>query len=220
MIDGDAIEGSTDQDSPSIVMIVGAGGGACCLLLLATLLLVKGRPSLFAGKKPKKSEKNKGSLPSGWEMFVDPATGYPCYVDPSGNTQWDPPPATTIELEMTVQVDNPMKKQKQHHSRNSTQLPVGWDKDVTEDGDRFYIERESGLTAWDAPAGASGGSTGIEIEDQADLLNTSHSRSDTVLPSGWSGHFTETGDRMYYNEELEETRWEAPEGATGGLSGR
>merc|ERR1712066_848337 len=32
-----------------------------------------------------------GSLPAGWKMLIDPATGKPYYVAPDGHTQWEKP---------------------------------------------------------------------------------------------------------------------------------
>ena len=47
-----------------------------------------------------------------------------------------------------------------HHSRDETRVPEGWDKYFTEDGERYYAEHATGVSSWEAPAGATGGSTG------------------------------------------------------------
>ena len=201
--------GDTNKDGNAAVLW-GVIGGACFLLLVAALLLIQHRR-----KKP--SSTSTKNLPKGWEMFVDPASGYPCYVDPKGDTHWDLPSATGgIEMQSldfdSTHCENPMRKaKKNHHSRNSTQLPDGWDKDTTGEGDRFYIERESGLTTWDAPKGSTGGSTGVAVAMTGSNNELAIPIADgSSLPKGWTEHVTEDGDTMYYNEELDETRWDMP----------
>ena len=201
--------GDTNKDGNAAVLW-GVIGGACFLLLVAALLLIQHRR-----KKP--SSTSTKNLPKGWEMFVDPASGYPCYVDPKGDTHWDLPSATGgIEMQSldfdSTHCENPMRKAKNnHHSRNSTQLPDGWDKDTTGEGDRFYIERESGLTTWDAPKGSTGGSTGVAVAMTGSNNELAIPIADgSSLPKGWTEHVTEDGDTMYYNKELDETRWDMP----------
>ena len=161
-------------------------------------------------------------LPSGWSMFIDEGSGYPCYVnDITGQTQWEKPKGAGAfgkDGGIEMQMSNPMgainKRQSMggHHARNSTQLPDGWDKHTDEEGNRYYAEAASGLTAWDAPPGSVGGSAG-----GGELLTGSHGRSDTNLPDGWSKDTTGP-DKYYYNEQGE-TSWDAPPGSTGGSSG-
>ena len=50
------------------------------------------------------------------------------------------------------------------------------------------------------------------------MLNSEHTRSETVLPSGW-GKDEHEGDKFYFNEKTGETAWEAPEGSSGGSTG-
>ena len=58
---------------------------------------------------------------------------------------------------------------------------------------------------------STGGSSGV-LETGGSLLSGNHSRSDTVLPSGWFKD--QSGpDKYYYNEETGETLWDAPPGS-------
>jgi hypothetical protein len=152
-------------------------------------------------------------LPAGWSMFVDESSGYPCYInDESGLTQWERPVSGTLEMSS---MENPLRKSsgKQHHSRASTQMPDGWNKHRDEEGNRYYEESGTGLTSWDAPEGAVGGSV------DGGLLESTHERSETVLPSGWGKDVAEDGDKYYFNENTGETTWDAPPGSVGGSSG-
>jgi hypothetical protein len=57
------------------------------------------------------------------------------------------------------------------------------------------------------------GGTGVAAAVEGGLLDSSHARSDTKLPSGW-GKDMSGEDKYYYNEETGETSWTAPEGST------
>ena len=144
---------------------------------------------------------------------MDESSGYPCYVnDATGATQWEKPSGGDVEMS---QMENPLRQgatAKQHHSRNSTQLPDGWDKHHDEEGNKYYADENSGETSWDAPPGSVGGSAG------GALLGGGHGRSETVLPSGW-GKDESGPDKYYYNEDTGETSWEAPPGSVGGSAG-
>ena len=66
----------------------------------------------------------------------------------------------------TGYVRNPLDEGKQqqqqrshHHSRDSTQLPTGWNKHKNEDGVSYYNRDGTQETQWDAPEGSTGGST-------------------------------------------------------------
>ena len=202
--------GGTNKDGNAAVLWGAIGGGlVCCLLLVAAVLLVT--------KRKKNSGKRKGDedLPAGWSSFIDEASGYPCYVnDATGDTTWDKPESTR-DVEMTMA--NPMGAMNKNkvggdHKRNSTQLPDGWEKHEDEEGNRYYAEEATGMTAWDAPPGSVGGSAG-----GGELLTGNHGRSETVLPSGWNKD--ESGpDKFYYND-AGDTSWDAPDGSKGGSSG-
>ena len=88
-----------------------------------------------------------------------------------------------------------------------------WEKQFTEDGDKYYSNDQTGETGWDAPPGSTGGSTGVAAAAEGGLLGSNHARSDTKLPSGW-GKDKSGEDSYYYNEETGETSWTAPEGST------
>ena len=198
-VEGDAPGGGGDDgDGTGAIIGAAAGGGALCLVLAVALLL----------RRRKKSSKNRaGGLPKGWSTFIDEASGYPCYVSPSGETQWDPP-AGTIEMgDMTAKTANPLRSAgaganqgHMHHSRGSTQIPVGWDKHVDDEGNRFYAHDESGTTSWEPPEGSTGGSAepGTRIDS---LLEPTHARSHTVG--------TVDGAK-YYLDEHGETTWDKP----------
>ena len=102
-------------------------------------------------------------------------------------------------------VSNPMGGA--HHSRVSTQMPSGWEKHYDDEGNRFYEDVNTGETSWDAPAGATGGSTGIQTET---LLDPAHARSGTVMPPGWEADFD--GDDKYYIDPDGNSQWEKPPG--------
>ena len=220
--DGTSAGESDGSDSPlNAIVCGGVAGGLLLFLLLGLLVHRRGKR-----KGSKRAVIGENNLPAGWSMFVDPATGYPCYVDPSGNSQWDPPQGMSntaaIGIELTnTKTENPMRKQareetNRHHARASTTVPSGWEKMTTEEGDRYYMDGKTGDTTWDAPAGSTGGSTGIE--EDSSMLNSEHTRSETVLPSGW-GKDEHEGDKFYFNEKTGETAWEAPEGSSGGSTG-
>ncbi len=183
------------------------GGLFGCVLLVIVVLFIKRR------KENRSTMKDDKSLPPGWSSFIDSNTGHTCYVnDETGDTQWEHPDPNYSEVEMsTLKVENPMHKTRktQHHSRDSTQLPDGWEKHTYE-GDRFY-QHEDGTTSWEAPEGSIGGSAGGR--DEESMLASTHTRSETVLPPGWSKD--ESGaDKYYYNDTTGETSWDYPEGST------
>jgi len=183
----------------------------------------------------KKKKTNVNDLPDGWSSFIDPATGYPCYVDLDGETHWDKP-ETSMDVEMQT-VHNPMGTAAAAgggggaaggagggggggalplHSRTGTILPDGWSKDESDPTAKYYYNDVSGETAWEAPPGSSnvGGSS---TDNQ--LLTSSHVRSETILPSNWEKDISDPTQKYYYNNATGETAWEAPEGSTGGSTG-
>jgi hypothetical protein len=192
--------------------LIGVGVGGFLLLLLLVGLFVRKHRKSKQGKRVTISDD--GDLPAGWSMFIDEGTGYPCYVNPEGNTTWDPPVSAAAAggIEMT-HLENPMrtkiKTNRRHHARVSTQLPGDWTKHETEEGDRYYMDNE-GITQWEAPEGATGGSTGNDTES---MLSKEHTRSETKLPLGWDKDIDGEGNKYYYNE-AGATSWTAPEGST------
>jgi hypothetical protein len=202
-------------------MIGGVVGGIAGCLLVAVLVYVIQRKN-----KNSKANLTTSGLPKGWSMFIDPNTGYPCYVnDKTGDTQWNhPDPKNGVEMSTVATMENPLRQKKggNHHQRASTQLPDGWDKKNDEEGNRYYVETETGETAWDAPEWDApecslGGSA--ESDDGESMLSAGHDRSETVLPSGWEHQMTPEGDKYYQEENTGETSWDPPEGSFGGSTG-
>jgi hypothetical protein len=181
---------------------------------------------LFAKKRKEKNDRSTlsedPSLPPGWSSFIDPSTGYPCYVNEDTNeTQWEHPNPSEVEMS---KIENPLRQQQQNqknqkkdsHNRQETVLPSGWEKQYHE-GDKYY-QNEDGTTSWDAPEGSYGGSTGGGEESgkesgQGGLLEQNHVRSETALPAGW-GKDDDGEGSYYFNDETGETSWTAPEGST------
>ena len=132
----------------------------------------------------------------------------------------------------------------QHHSRNSTQLPDGWDKHTDDSGRRYYAGAGK-QTQWKPPPGSTGGSVddGINnidicVEDlktnplqqraaakaaeksvatnaTVGKISQHHSRNSTQLPDGWDKHTDDSG-RRYYAGAGKQTQWKPPPGSTGG----
>jgi hypothetical protein len=144
-------------------------------------------------------------LPAGWTSYIDEASGAPVYEHESGITQWDHPgpPEDSHAVEM-VQSENPLRAGQQAaggHGRNATQLPSGWSKDYTEEGDGYYVDDQSGETSWEPPAGSTGGSTGISAEIYIDGGSGSgHTRNKTA-------GFLDDGEK-YYEDANGETTWD------------
>ena len=122
------------------------------------------------------------------------------YVDKKmGTTQWEHPNPEGVVVALTE--SNPM------HSRNETQLPAGWERSYTEDGDKYYVNEAEGESSWEPPAGSTRGGGAM------------HSRDETQLPAGWEKNWTEDGDKFYANEDSGESSWDPPRGSTGGSAG-
>lgn len=60
----------------------------------------------------------------------------------------------------------------------------------------------------------------MEARHTGNLGNKHHSRDETCMPEGWDKHFTEDGTRYYAERASGLSSWKAPEGATGGSTGR
>jgi hypothetical protein len=141
-------------------------------------------------------------------------SGEPCYYNENtGESQWERPAAVGGGADMEMaSMSNPMGGGGPgggggHHARASTQMPSGWDKHYDEEGNRFYEDAQTGATSWDAPEGATGGSTGIPA---ATLLDPAHARSGTVMPPGWEADYD--GDDKYYVDPDGNTQWDKPPG--------
>eukprot|EP00946_MAST-07B_sp_MAST-7B-sp1_P005394 g5394.t1 len=211
----DEAMGDSSDDKLPIGIIAGASAG-CCLLTVFAVVFLRKRKQKY--NQMKKSQK----LPPGWVEFLDEVSGHPCYMnEETGETQWEHP-GYGKDVEMSA-FENPMREnglgdsQKPNHGRNVTQLPAGWSGEYTEEGDKYYVNEQSGDSSWEAPPGSKGGSTGIPIDD--DTTTGNHGRTQTQLPAGWSGEYTEAGEKYYVDENSGETSWDAPPGSTGGSTG-
>jgi len=92
---------------------------------------------------------------------------------------------------------------------------------MTEDGERYYFSDGThgpATTQWEAPDGATGGSTGrpsetnvVNTRETVAVALSSHGRTPTFLPDGWSRHFAVDGT-AYYEKPTHEVQWERPPG--------
>ena len=67
-------------------------------------------------------------------------------------TQWDKPGSSVPDASVPSTTTQP-----QHHNRNSTKLPLGWDKQMTDAGQRYYSNDTTQESVWNPPEGATGG---------------------------------------------------------------
>ncbi len=83
------------------------------------------------------------------------------------------------------------KKKKKETARMST-LPDGWLRQHDDDGNKYYIDHETGESTWEKPAAA-------------------HGRGVSTLPSGWVRQRDADGNKFYINAESGESTWEKPD---------
>ena len=100
--------------------------------------------------------------------------------------------------------ENPLRAGQQsnsNHGRSETQLPSGWSKDYTEEGDGYYVDESNGETSWDAPPGSTGGSTGIPANGaDNNEADGGHARNKTA---GWvdgEKYFEDAGGNTTWDE--------------------
>ena len=156
-----------------------------------------------------------------WTEHFD-AGGTLYYVNTlSGESSWNKP------------AHQEHQKQSKHHTRVSTQLPAEWNKHRNENGERYYSNQQ-GESTWTAPAGATGGSTGVETHELTTVTSNPmrknkglvdfvakskhHTRVSTQMPAEWQKHRDDQG-RRYYSDQQGVSSWTAPAGATGGSTG-
>merc|ERR1712028_312093 len=93
-------------------------------------------------------------MPAGWDKLEDEEGNRYYAEQESGVTSWDAPPGSVGGSagggEEAPAVGAP--------ARRGTILPGGWGKDE-HDGEKYYYNEKTGETTWDAPEGATGGST-------------------------------------------------------------
>ena len=66
---------------------------------------------------------------------------------------------------------------------------LAWAELITDEGERYYHNEESGITQWEKPEGFA---------------------VDTPLPTGWSELLSDEGEPYYYNEESGQVTWVRP----------
>ena len=101
--------------------------------------------------------RNETQLPSGWGKDMD-GEGNKYYYDNTGNVSWEAPPGSVGGSAGGGGGGSQMLAES--HVRSDTQLPEGWGKDHDADGNKYYYD-EGGQVSWEAPPGATGGSTGL-----------------------------------------------------------
>ena len=122
-------------------------------------------------------------LPVGWGKDVDVSGNSYYYDQRTGSTSWVPPPGSTggssgiaaIGIVDTNNINNNNNNNINDnghgnghgngggngHGRSETVLPAGWEKEVDENGSKYYYDHSTGDMSWDAPPGATGGSSGM-----------------------------------------------------------
>ncbi len=189
--------------------VVGAVAGVlgCCVILIV-LVVVQ-----YRRKLKKQAGTSDGELPAGWESYIDEQSGAPVYVNnATGEQQWERPAgvsrgsdhgaAPAIALSELHQ--NPMRKS---HQKTITELPPNWGKDVDAAGNKFYFGPDN-QTSWTPPPGSKGGSA-------VNLVDTSHARTETILPAGWGKDHDSSGAKFYYGPDGS-TSWTPPSGSKRG----
>jgi hypothetical protein len=173
------------------------------------------------------------SLPSGWEVRLDPK-GRRYYVDHNTeSTSWAPP-------------------------SSASHLPPGWEARLTENGEVYYVDHNTETTTWNRPRNPSPGAT---IETRAEFkqqrqpspkpstshiseLNENNTRAEATierttrpsspehsdyghrsskskspaplslltatLPPGWEVRLTEKGKIFYVDHNTRTTTWDRP----------
>lgn len=176
-----------------------------------------GAPELYSNPMAQAHGRTETQLPRGWAKDYDVSSGEKYYYsERDGATCWEPPPGSVggsaggggaaAGIEMTPMVPKVL----QSHVRSGTVLPSGWGKDVDADGNQYYYHTSTGETAWEAPAGSTGGSAAGAAG--AGLLAGNHERSETVLPAKWGKDVDGDGNKYYYHEDGA-TSWEKPSGS-------
>ena len=182
-----------------------------------------------------KHTRTRTKLPNGWGKDTD-ANGHSYYYNVSTNsTSWEAPPGSVqipIGAESasitaaagattTTPATDTTTTTTQQHGRTQTQLPSGWSKDVDGEGNFYYYSTSDGTCAWDKPPG----SIQVPIQEHhapSEPMPSSenHTRTNTTIPNGWGKDVDASGHAYYYNASTNSTSWEAPEGSTGGSSGK
>eukprot|EP00519_Triparma_laevis_P008571 CAMPEP_0182519176 /NCGR_PEP_ID=MMETSP1321-20130603/44958_1 /TAXON_ID=91990 /ORGANISM="Bolidomonas sp., Strain RCC1657" /LENGTH=1957 /DNA_ID=CAMNT_0024727141 /DNA_START=127 /DNA_END=5997 /DNA_ORIENTATION=- len=143
-------------------------------------------------------------LPSGWASHFDEEGNEYYFNEELNETAWELPEGEVIEgLDATQGTTNFERRSQSGR----------WSVHLDEEGNEYYFNEKLNETAWELPEGeviegldATQGTTNFERRSQS---------------GRWSVHLDEEGNEYYFNEELNETAWELPEGEViKGLGGR
>ena len=174
-------------------------------------------------------------LPKGWCGQLDPE-GYKFYHNKkTGEVSWDAPEGTQhsgpiiMSAALAAAANSSGVKA---HIRKSTVLPPGWSAMQDEEGYTFYVDASTAKTSWQAPKGTRHSGKPMSKEEVAEMLKaeveaeekkaaglasageSSHERSETVLPVGYVSQYDEEGYKFYLDTATGAVSWKPPEGAT------
>ena len=85
------------------------------------------------------------------------ADGNKFYYSNDGSVQWEKPPGS-----VGGSGSDSSNLLGESHVRSETELPIGWDKDMDADGNKYYYNKD-GSTSWEAPPGSTGGSSSAGV---------------------------------------------------------
>jgi hypothetical protein len=212
----------------------------CCIICCVryqVLRCKRKKDEYFEGRKQRslerknKREQNK-AIQDGWQETIDQTTGATCYYNSVTNeSTWEKPKGykkkkmAPKELQMGV---NPMVGGavggggggSGGHVRTETVLPPDWTSEFSPEGYKFYHNPTTGEVTWEAPPGTTGGSAALLAALDAASASCGHVRKETVLPKGWGAEFSPEGYKFYHHPETGKVTWTAPDGSTGGDTGK
>merc|ERR1711918_321788 len=132
----------------------------------------------------------KNKLPEDWVAETD-ENGDEYYRNTTtGETTWDRPGFKAHRSVESTLING--------HERSDTYIPDGWERKITEEGEKYYVQ-PSGESQWDKPP----------KQDVLSNSSPSHQRDQTVIPSGWDRQFTDDGDKYYVRPDGS-SQWEKP----------
>jgi len=124
-----------------------------------------------------------GSMAEGWSEAFDKESGDIYYYNTNGETTWEKPMRDALWSSAP-----PSTERHSPASSRSDSVPEGWKSALdAETGDKYYYNRDLGVTTWDKP------------------------RVLAPLPDGWQELIDgASGDRYYVNMAERRVQWERP----------